>query len=241
MTRFLLALNWSLNLSNGQGIDIRERVITQLNAALPDLDAPIDFNVPESDFAEGGNSPSPANQLLQSICFYPADDELCEDSPTEEEIANADPRPDEEEDRDDDVEYREDLQSKRDRILNAVRSLEDVDVEDAEGYLTRELDTISTQLANRYYLDDYVAEFPASDTAIKTVRVRKIADQPQLDTIEAISTRDQDVVVHSFDWQSASVEYFVAGESGGESELLVNFRPEGTYRWVKKQLRVLIQ
>jgi len=62
-----------------------------------------------------------------------------------------------------------------------------------------------------------------------------------LDTIEAISTRDQDVVVHSFDWQSASVEYFVAGESGGESELLVNFRPEGTYRWVKKQLRVLIQ
>jgi len=241
MTRFLLALNWSLNLSNGQGIDIRERVITQLNAALPDLDAPIDFNVPESDFAEGGNSPSPANQLLQSICFYPADDELCEDPPTEEEIANADPRPDEEEDRDEDVEYREDLQSKRDRILNAVRSLEDVDVEDAEGYLTRELDTITTQLANRYYLDDYVAEFPASDTAIKTVRVRKIADQPQLDTIEAISTRDQDVVVHSFDWQSASVEYFVAGESGGESELLVNFRPEGTYRWVKKQLRVLIQ
>lgn len=241
LTRFLLALNWSLNLSNGQGIDIRERVITQLNAALPDLDAPIAFDVPESEFAEGGNSPSPANQLLQSICFYPADDELCEDPPTEEEIANADPRPEDEDDRDEDVEYREDLQNKRERILNAVRSLEDVDVEDAEGYLTRELDTISTQLANRYYLDDYVAEFPASDTAIKTVRVRKIANQPQLDTIEAISTRNQDVVVHSFSWQSASVEYFVAGEQGGESELLVNFRPEGTYRWVKKQLRVLIR
>ena len=241
LTRFLLALNWSLNLSNGQGIDIRDRVITQLNAALPNLSTPIDFNVPESDFAKGGNSPSPANQLLQSICFYPADDELCEDPPSESEIANADPRPDEEEDRDENVEYREDLQSKRDRILNAVRSLEDVDVEDAEGYLTRELDTITTRLGNRYYLDDYVAEFPASDTTIKTVQVRKIADQPQLDTIEAISTRDQDVVVHSFGWQSASVEYFVAGESGGESELLVNFRPEGNYRWVKKQLRVLIQ
>lgn len=239
LTRFLLALNWSLNISNGQGIDIRERVITQLNAALPDLDAPIDFNVSENDFAEGGNTPSPANQLLQRICFYPSGNELCEDPPTEEEIANADPRP--EDDPDENVEYREDLQSKRDRILNSVRSLEDVDVEDAEGYLTRELDIITTQLANRYYLDDYVAEFPASDTTIKTVRALKIADQPQLDTIEAISTREQDVVVHSFDWQSASVEYFVAGDSGGESELLVNFRPQSSYRWVKKQLRVLIQ
>jgi len=241
MTRFLLALNWSLNLSEGQGIDIRARVITQLNATLPDLDAPIDFTASESDFTAGGDNPSPANQLLQSICFYPADDELCEEPPTEEEIANADPRPEDEDDRDEDVEYREDLENKRDRILNAVRSLEDVDVEDAEGYLTRELDRISTQLANRYYLDDHVAEFPASDTGIKTVRVRKIADQPQLDTIEAISTRQQDVVVHSFSWQSASVEYFVAGEAGGESELLVNFRPEGTYRWVKKQLRVIIE
>jgi hypothetical protein len=241
LTRFLLALNWSLNLSNGQGIDIRDRVIAQLNTALPELDEPIDFNVPENDFAEGGNSPSPANQLLQSICFYPAGDELCEDPPTEEAIASADPRPEDEDARDDNVEYREDLQSKRDRILNAVRSLEDVDVGDVEGYLTRELDTITTQLANRYYLDDYVAEFPASDTTIKTVQIRKVAGQPELDTIEAISTRDQDVVVHSFGWQSASVEYFVAGESGGESELLVNFRPEGTYRWVKKQLRVLIQ
>ena len=70
LTRFLLALNWSLNLSNGQGIDIRDRVITQLNAALPNLSTPIDFNVPESDFAKGGDSLSPANQLLQSICFY---------------------------------------------------------------------------------------------------------------------------------------------------------------------------
>ena len=241
LTRFLLALNWSLNLSNGEGIDIRDRVITQLNAALPNLDAPIDFNVPENEFTAGGDTPSPANQLLTGICFYPADDELCEDPPTEEEIAAAPERPEDEDERDDDIEYREDLENKRDRILNAVRSLEDVDVEDAEGYLTRELDTISTQLANRYYLDDYVAEFPASDTAIKTVRVRRIAGQPELDTIEAISTREQDVFVHSFSWQAASVEYFVAGESGGESELLVNFRPEGTYRWVKKQLRVIIE
>jgi hypothetical protein len=47
-------------------------------------------------------------------------------------------------------------------------------------------------------------------------------------------------VVHSFGWQSASVEYFVAGESPGESELLINFKPDDTYRWVTKSLRVVI-
>ncbi len=53
----------------------------------------------------------------------------------------------------------------------------------------RELDAISTQLANRYFLDDDVVEFQASDTAIKTVRVRKIAGKPRLANIESISTR----------------------------------------------------
>lgn len=241
LTRFLLALNWNLNISSGQGIDIRDRVISQLNAALRELDTPIDFNVPQAEFTATGNDPSPANQVLQNICFYPEDDELCEDPPTDEEIEAAPPRPDDVDERDEDIEYREDLENKRDRILNAVRTLEDADVDDARNYLTRELDAISTQLANRYYLDDDVASLPASDTAIQTVRVRKINGQPELADIEAISTREQDVVVHSFDWQSASVEYFIAGESGGESELLVNFRPEDTYRWVKKQLRVIIE
>ncbi|MCL7944890.1 organic solvent ABC transporter permease [Marinobacter sp. ATCH36] len=241
LTRFLMALNWELNLSNGEGIDIRERVISQLNTALADLDEPIDFNAPQDEFESAGNDPSPANQVLSRICFFPEDNELCEDPPTDAEITAAPERPENVDERDENVDYREDLENKRDRILNAVRSLEDAEVEDARAYLTRELDAISTRLANRYYLDDDVVEFPAADTAIKTVSVRKIAGKPELDDIEAISTRDQDVVVHSFGWQSASVDYFVAGETGGESELLVNFRPDDTYRWVKKQLRVIIE
>jgi hypothetical protein len=72
------------------------------------------------------------------------------------------------------------------------------------------------------------------------VSVRKIAGTPELADIEAISTRDQDVAVHSFGWQSASVDYFLAGDSGGEAEILVNFKPNDTYRWVKKSLRVVI-
>lgn len=241
LTRFLLALNWNLNISNGEGIDIRDRVISQLNAALPNLTAPIDFNVPEDEFTAAGGELSPANQLLQNICFFPEDDELCEDPPTDEEIAAAPERPEDVDERNEDIEYREDLENKRDRILNAARSLEDADVDDARKYLTRELDTITTRLGNRYFLDEDVVEFPASDTDIKTVRVRKIGGEPELADIEAISTRELDVVVHSFGWQSASVDYFIAGESGGESELLVNFRPQDTYRWVKKQLRIIIK
>ena len=241
LTRFLLALNWSLNISDGEGIDIRTRVVNQLNTALAELDEPIDFTVPKDEFEAAGNTPSPANQVLSRICFYPADNELCEPAPTDEEIAAAPERPEDEDERDEDVEYREDLENKRDRIMNAVRSLEDADVDDARNYLTRELDAISTQLSNRYYLNDHVVTLPATDTTIKTVNVRKIAGEPQLGEIEAVSTREQDLVVHSFDWQAASVDYFVAGESGGESELLVNFRPEDTYRWVKKQLRVVIE
>jgi hypothetical protein len=241
LTRFLLALNWRLRVSEGNGVEIRQRVIDQLNATLPTLPEPIDFNVSRGEFAfEEEDVLSPANQLLAEICFHPPDDELCEEPPTPEQIENAPPRPEDPEDRDPEIEYSEDLQSKRDRILKSIRSIDSVDVETAEGYLTRELDIISTELGKRYYLKEFVAQFPESDTSIKTVRVRKIAGTPALADIEAISTRRADVVVHSFGWQSASVEYFVAGEAPGESELLINFKPDDTYRWVKKSLRVVI-
>jgi len=241
LTRFLLALNWQLRVSDGAGVEIRDRVIDQLNAALPLMPDPIDFTVSRGEFAlDAENTLSPANQLLAEICFFPPEDELCQEPPTVDEIDSAPPRPEEPEDRDPDIEYSEDLQAKRDRILQAIRTISDVDLDTAGSYLRRELDTLSTQLSIRYYLNDYVASFPASDTAIKTVRVRKIAGTSSLANIEAISTRDQDVAVHSFGWQSASVDYFVAGDSGGEAEILVNFKPDDTYRWVKKSLRVII-
>lgn len=241
VTRFLLALNWRLRTNDGENVDIRGRVIEQLNAALPDLAEPIDFNASRGDFArETDGSLSPANQLLAEICFYPPDDELCEEPPTQEEIDSAPPRPEDPETRDPDIEYSEDLRSKRDRIQNAIRTIDNVDVETAETYLTRELDILTTQLGIRYYLNEFVANYAASDRSIKTVNVKKVAGSPNLADIEAVSTRDQDVAVHSFGWQSASAEYYLVGESGGESEILVNFKPSDTYRWVKKSLRVII-
>ncbi len=61
MTRFLMALNWNQFVAEGQGIDIRSRVITQLNAALSDPNLPnsIDFNVNQADFT-AEDSPSTA-------------------------------------------------------------------------------------------------------------------------------------------------------------------------------------
>ncbi len=242
MTRFLLALNWRMGVSNDQGIDIRERVIEQLNAAL-NISDPIDFNVIRPSFAfedKKEGTLSPANQVLAEICFYPPDSELCEEPPTPEAIKNAAPRPEDPDDRDPDIDYSEDLQSKRDRILKSIRTINDIDVETAEVYLTRELDILTTELGKRYYLTEFVADFPESDTSIKTVNVRKIAGTPELADIEAISTRSQDVAVNAFSWQSASAEYYLVGDNGGEAEILVNFKPDDTYRWVKKSLRVLI-
>lgn len=240
-TRFVLALNWRLRTDEGESIDIRKRVIEQLNAALPLISDPIDFSVPRGEFAlDTDESLSPANQLLAEICFYPPGDELCEEPPTLQDIENAPPKPDNPDDIDPDTEYSEDKRSKRERILKSIRTIDDVSVENAEAYLTRELDILTTRLGIRYYLNAYVADFPESDTAIKTVNVKKVAGTPNLANIEAISTRDQDVAVHSFGWQSASVDYFLLGESGGEAEILVNFKPSDTYRWVKKSLRVII-
>ena len=245
LTRFLMLLNWSEGIPEGEGIELRTRVISQLNAALQDLTGPIDFTASEPEFTATTPTLSPANQLLAAICFYPEDDERCEEPPSQAEIDNAPPRPGDADERDPDVEYKEDLQAKKERIEGSVRSMEDTSTEDAQTYLTRELKGISTAVAKRYYLDDDVASYPATDTAIKQVAVRRIGGGLALAELESISTRPQDIQVYSTDWQSAEVEYFVAGPvagtSGRESELLLSFRPENTYRWVRKQLRVIIR
>lgn len=239
LTRFLMALNWTGNIAEGNGIEIRDRVVSQLNAALNDPSLPdhIDFAVNQAEFTA---EDSPANRLLAAICFYPADNILCSEPPTDDDINNAPPRPDNNDDLDPDVDYSEDLDNLRSRILQAVRTLDDADNERARTYLRRELNAISRNLGRRYYLDNHKANHAASDTGIKTVKVRKIGGKPSLGQLEAISKRPQDVVVHSWGWQDAEVDYFVAGPAGGESELLINFRPANTYRWVRKQIRVVI-
>lgn len=241
LTRFLLSLNWAGNTADGKGVDIRQRVINQINAALPDLPDPIDFTATEADFIREGLSPSPANQLLARICFYPAGDELCETPPTPDEIAAADPIPDNPDDRIPGKEYSEDLANKRDRIIKSIRKVDDVARDEARQYLKRELDAISLRRANRYYLDKETANLATSDTSIKTVQIRRINGTPSLSALEAKSTNPLNVVIHAYNRQGANVDYFIEGEAGKEGEVLVNFKPAGDYRWVKKQLRVIIK
>lgn len=240
LTRFLIALNWTESVREGKGIEIRDRVIQQLNATLPNLTGPIDFTVSKTEFDATGTDPSPANQLLAEICFYPAGDQLCEAPPTEADIDTAPDRPENEADWEADVGYKQDLRAKKQRIIAAARSMEEVDAEDARLYLTRELKAISTIIGNRFYLDNHIARHPANDTGIKQVKIRRIGGSAELADIEVITTRPQDVVLHSYSWQTAEVEYYVAGPIDGESEIVISFLPENTYRWVRKNLRVVI-
>lgn len=238
-TRFLMALNWTENIDQDHGIDIRSRVVAQLNEALkaPEIPDTLNFAVSEQAFTE---TDSPANLILRNICFYPVGDRLCEAPPSQTDIDTAPERPENDDDINPEEDYKEDLQSLADRIRQAVRTLDDVDREQAENYLERELDKITNHTGRRYALKDYKAAHSASDTSLKSVSVRRIGGDTRLAEMEAISTRPGDIAIHAWSWQEADVEYFVAGDSGGESEILVNFRPEGTYRWVTKSIRVII-
>lgn len=161
-------------------------------------------------------------------------------TPAETTIENAPERPENDNDWDPDIEYKQDLRAKKQRIIQAARSMDEVDGEDAEDYLERELKKIKTTIGNRFYLDNHIARHPASDSKNKQIKIRRIGGSTELSGLEAITTRPQDVVVQSYNEQMAEVEYYVDGPAGGESEIVMSFSPENTYRWIKKNLRVVI-
>jgi len=239
LTRFLLALNWTIGIEADEGIDIRARVIEQLNLALssPDLPDTVDFTVNQQDFTA---SDSPANQLLASICFYPEDNVRCSEPPTQAEIDSAPLRPSNEADIDPDILYSEDLESLKDSIESSVRSLDSIDDDQARAYLSRELRDITRDISRRYRVSPQTLKHSPSDRGIHNLDILKIDGNAELASLEAISTRPSDVYIHSKSWQSATVDYVVEGDSGVESELIINFQPENTYRWVRKSVRVVI-
>jgi len=250
VARLLLALNWSGSVTDGAKVDIRQRVVDQLNAALPDIDGTIDFSVSPADFARADlqnadTSPdpySPANDLLLEICFFPEGDELCDEPPTLVEIENAPDRPGIEEEVDPDIDYKEDLRDLRDRILDGRRLLTNVTLDEVREWLTRELDLATADIANDFYLSAEIADIPASDTSLQTVRLRKVgASSVQPQALEAISSRPENVTIQSTTAIPPEVDYFISGPAGGESEILVNFQPENDYRWITKNLRVVIR
>lgn len=253
ITRFLMVMDEDRSTSEGSDLQISDRTLEQFRNLRPQLEKPIDFTVSAADFNLGGKQPdtnetsspdaerSPANWVLKRICFDPPDSELCEDPPTVAEIDNTQVAPEDDTEREPDVDYRDDLQQKRDRILGAQRSIGDVSESDAEDYLLRELDEITVDVANQYYLDQVTQTVSEGDEAIRDVSVLKVGGGAEIDRIEAISTNPASLTVHSTHAGSGTVEYFVTGEAGTEVELIVNIRPVGDYRWVQKPLRVVIE
>lgn len=118
--------------------------------------------------------------------------------------------------------------------------MDEVDTEDAQDYLTRELKRITTIVGNRFYLDNHTARHPATDSSKKQVNIRRIGGSTDLADLEVITTRPQDVLIHSYSEQMAEVDYYADGPVGGESEIVMSFSPANTYRWIKKTLRVVI-
>ncbi|PAV25233.1 hypothetical protein C8D92_10719 [Tamilnaduibacter salinus] len=253
ITRFLMVMDEDQSTSEGSDLQITDRTLDQFRDLRQQLEEPIDFTVSASDFNQGGKQPdtneepdpgaerSPVNWVLERICFEPADSELCDDPPTPTEISNAPVAPEDDTERDPDVEYQDDLQQKRDRILGAQRSIGDVSESDAEDYLLRELDEITVDIANRYYLDTVTQTVSEGDESVREVTVLKVGGGIEIDRIEAISTNPSALTIHSTHAESGTVEYFVSGDAGTEVELIINFRPVGDYRWVQKPLRVVIE
>ena len=244
-TRLLMVLNRELGTNTGRGVVLTDRVLSQFAEGYAERTEDLDFSMPINQFsqrenAEQGLEDSQATRIVQAICFFPASDSRCDTPPTLEEIELAPVPPEDNADRDPDVVYRDDLERKRNRIVGARRTMESVSVDDVKRLLRRELELASVGLAKEYYLSQTTARFDHRDTTVKRLTLRKVSGTPDIDGIEAVSTNEHAVMIHSFNAETASVEYFLTGASGDEATVLISFRPTGEYRWIRKQLRVIL-
>ena len=244
--RLILVLNDEVEVEPSDTIRITERTIEQINAYLAEQGPEFDFGQPVSSFASPANSEfdnegnlidaSPVNRMLNSICFAPEGDELCEEPPTLDEIENTA-----------DEEVQEELEDRRDQILTARRSLSDLDVGRVRDFLLAETRRFRLDLEEPYFLSPEALTLSPDETGIQTVDIRRAGEgdavlQPNAIDARALSNK---LLVQAAGWQSAEVDYFHTGENGDSGTILINFRidfPEfDNYRWFRKTLRVCIQ
>ena len=244
-TRLLMVLNRELGTNTGRGIVLTERVRSQFEQLYTERTEDIDFAVSINQFAQRADSTqeiddSPANRIVQAICFFPTDDSRCDTPPSLEDIEQAPPPPEDSADRDPDIDYRDDLERRRNHIVGARRSLESVTTDDVKRLLRRELELASVSLADQFYLSQATARLDHRDQTVKHLTLLKIGGIAEIDSIEAISTEESAVAIHYTNAETATVGYFLTGGAGDEATLLVSFRPAGEYRWVRKSLRVIL-
>ncbi|MFE8069591.1 hypothetical protein QQM79_00885 [Marinobacteraceae bacterium S3BR75-40.1] len=230
-TRLLMLLDQDQVAGDQNNIRITERTIDQLNDALQTLGIEqIDFTMTDQAF-ESIEPPSVIEQLLEKICFFQPEDYRCGDIPTEQEIEEARLKQDEAK--------AEELQTKRDNILNSRRNPTAINATKAEGFLQQDSLRIDAQLARPFYLSPEKITMEAGKPGPYTVKLLSV-DHQTVNNLEAISLTPSVLEIESYSAATNSVSFSVIGNSGQTGELMVNFQPEGTYRWFQKSLRVVL-
>ncbi|MYL27377.1 MULTISPECIES: hypothetical protein [Halomonadaceae] len=247
ITRLLSALaEQDSPASSEETLEITQRTIDQLNSYLADDSNPrIDFSVSTESFSRPDNisednreddtgdliDPSPANRLLDSICFAPEGDELCEAPPTESEIGNAT------------GDRVEELEDERRNILNARRTLDRAPTGNTIEFLSQDTLDFRNDLATAFYLEPGTLTIGPSDGSIRTVAIKRTGSSGfSLKRLEA-KAEGSGWAIHSVDRQEGTVEFYRNTSRPAESgTILVNFKVDypgfDNYRWVRKNLLV---
>ena len=246
ITRFLSALAGKSNPEpSGETLEITQRTIDQINSYLADDSNRIDFTVSTGEFAQPDNisdenrddtgdliDPSPANDLLDSICFAPKGDELCKEPPTQSEIDNAT-----------DEQRKEELEEERTSIINARRTLEELSTGNAIDFLTQDTLDFRNDLATAFYLEPGTLTIGPSDGSIKKVAIKRTGSSGySLKWLEA-EAKGTGWGIHSVDRQEGTVEFYRrTGRDAESGTILVNFKVDypgfDNYRWFRKNLLV---
>lgn len=247
ITRLLSALAEQDNPgSSEETLEITQRTIDQLNSYLADDSNPrIDFSVSTESFSRPDTisednreddtgdliDPSPANRLLDSICFAPEGDELCEAPHTQSEIDNAS------------GERQEELSDERSSILNARRTLEGATTGNAIEFLSQDTLDFRNDLATAFYPEPGTLTISPSDGRIRTVAIKRTGSSGfSLKRLEA-KAEGTGWAIHSVDRQEGTVEFYRNTSRPAESgTILVNFKVDypgfDNYRWFRKNLLV---
>lgn len=243
--RLIMVLGEEVQNDPNSTIRITDRTIEQLNRYLAEEEPDINFDQPVESFASPPNpeydnegnllDPSVVNRMLDSICFEPEDDELCEAPPTRQEINDTA-----------DEERKTELEQERRRILDARRTLNEVSPEDVKEFLLSETRSFRLDLEAPYFLEPGAVVLAPDETDIQRIRLRRTGSgdvELQGNGLDA-RAKGSALAVHNTNWQDAEVEYFHDGSDGDSGTILVNFKIDtpdfNNYRWFRKTLRVCI-
>ncbi|MCP5161693.1 MAG: hypothetical protein H7A00_08480 [Hahellaceae bacterium] len=228
LVRALILFDEDKSVKSDKKLKFTERTITQLNTALQSLPAekPVDFSIAVTELTADN---SWLNTLLASVCFYEATDERCETAPTQDEIDALKAT---------DEKAAKELENKRTRIANGKRNTGQVLPTVIDDYVTEQANIITTEVSLRYAMLPYSVTLPATNQSLQKARVYAPRVTLSIADMQVKSNNDNIVMVQRFDKATGEIEFFATGAAGEETEIVVNFKVTGDYRWIRKTIRV---